>query len=106
MNNQLSHFILDEKNNVIPVELLVWAKWLEHAGEQRIVEQTNIGKKGRISVLTVFLGLNHRLNNEGPPLLFETMVFGGEWDQETDRYSTWKEAENGHKKMVKKVKQN
>jgi len=34
------------------------------------------------------------------------MVFGGEWDQETDRYSTWKEAENGHKKMVKKVKQN
>lgn len=34
---------------------------------------------------------------DGPPIVFETMVFlnGKEWGQR--RYSTWEEAEAGHK---------
>lgn len=42
--------------------------------------------------------------DEWAPLLFETMVFGGPFDQEMARYSTWDEAEAGHKKMVKRIK--
>lgn len=28
------------------------------------------------------------------------MIFGGDRDGEQERYSTWDEAENGHKKIV------
>ena len=52
----------------------------------------------------VFLGLDHSFGS-GPPLLFETMVFGGPLDEEMDRYTTWDEAEAGHKAMVKRVQE-
>lgn len=80
------------------VGLMEWGKWFETAN--RIIRQTNIGK---VKISTVFLGLDHRFG-DGPPLLFETMVFGGELDQEQERYSTWDEAEAGHEEMVKRVK--
>ena len=60
---------------------------------------------GEIEISTVFLAVDHRLSKAGPPILFETMVFGGELDQKQERYSTWEEAEAGHKAMVKQVKQ-
>ncbi|MEU6674851.1 hypothetical protein [Streptomyces sp. NPDC046925] len=51
-------------------------------------------------VSTVWLGLNHQFG-DGPPLLFETMVFGSErTEQYTDRYSTLAEAEAGHAETV------
>jgi hypothetical protein len=50
-------------------------------------------------VSTVFLGLDHAWG-DGPPLLFETMIFGGTEDEYCERYSTWEEAEAGHKKAV------
>ena len=37
------------------------------------------------------------------PLLFETMVFGGAFDREMERYCTYDEAEYGHKAWVAKV---
>lgn len=47
---------------------------------------------GGIRVSTVFLGIDHRFNEDGPPILFETMIFGGPHDGFQDRCSTWKEA--------------
>lgn len=55
---------------------------------------------GNIRVSTVFLGLDHNFSPLGPPLLFETMIFGGPHDQYQDRYSTWEEAEQGHLRAV------
>jgi len=56
-------------------------------------------------VSTVWMGINHQYF-DGPPLLFETMVFkdgkSGD-DIYMDRYSTWDEAEEGHKKAVQWV---
>jgi hypothetical protein len=52
-------------------------------------------------VSTVFLVTDHRFDGEGPPVLFETMVFdstGAEAD--IDRYATWAEALDGHARMV------
>jgi len=66
----------------------------------RFVKQT---EKDGVKVSTVFLGLDHRFCEEGDPLLFETMVFGGESDSHMDRYCTWEEAEKGHEEMVKKI---
>lgn len=69
-------------------------------GEQdRIVSKTKIGE---VEVSTVFLGLDHNFFS-GPPLLFETMIFGGPLDQEQERYTTWDEAVEGHNRMVKRA---
>ncbi len=65
------------------------------------VDRTDIGKA---QVSTVFLGIDHNFSKEGPPILFETMVFGDErWKDEQERYCTWDEAVAGHQTMVNRV---
>ena len=52
-------------------------------------------------VSTVFLGLDHNHWGRGPPLLFETMIFGAKDGSEyQERCSTWEEAEEMHKRAV------
>jgi hypothetical protein len=62
-----------------------------------------------VRVSTVFLSLDHAFHvgtEKGPPLLFETMVFGlPDGAEYQDRYSTWEEAEAGHREVVRKLKQ-
>lgn len=53
---------------------------------------------GRRSVSTVFLGFDHRYVGDGPPLLFETMIFPGA--EMVGRCSTWEEAEAMHEEAV------
>ena len=68
--------------------------------KNRRVDETDVAG---VHVSTVFLVIDHSWGY-GPPLLFETMVFGGELDMEQDRYCTWDEAVAGHAAMVKRVK--
>ena len=56
-----------------------------------------------VNISTVFLGINRQWER-GPPILYETMVFGGQHDEYTERYHTREEAINGHKSVVKMVK--
>lgn len=60
---------------------------------------------GEANVSTVFLGLDHNYG-DGPPLLFETMVFGlpGETEYQW-RYATWDEAVAGHERAVVAVRE-
>jgi len=95
----ITKYVLNGKEVVPCSDLIEWAKWIESA--DREVARDDIGD---VRISTVFLGLDHSFG-EGPPLLFETMVFGGPQDQKMDRYSTWEEAEEGHKKMLKKQKE-
>ena len=93
-----SNYILEGRTPVVCDDLLKWGAWFETA--DRHVLQT---VQDDVRVSTVFLGLDHSFGN-GPPLLFESMVFGGPHDQELmDRYSTWEEAEAGHSKMCSAV---
>jgi hypothetical protein len=88
-------YILDGKTPVPAADLMTWAKWFETAN--RHVASTEVGN---MRVSTVFLGLNHQYGS-GPPLLFETMIFGGPEDAEyQDRCSTWEEAEAMHQRAV------
>lgn len=48
------------------------------------------------TVSTVWLGLNHQWSSEGPPLIFETMIFGGHLDGAQWRYTTEQQARVGH----------
>lgn len=92
-------YILEGRTPVLEPDVFKWGKWFETAN--RYVAETQISDNIRVS--TVFLGLNHNFG-EGIPILFETMVFGGELDQEVERYSTWTQAEQGHKRWVIKTK--
>jgi hypothetical protein len=69
----------------------------ELAGHARVA-RTQVSPN--VYVSTVFLGLDHRWGKQGPPILFETMIFGGVEDQYQERYATWDEAEAGHAKAV------
>lgn len=58
---------------------------------------------GDAEVSTVWLGLDHSYFDDSPPLIFETLVFGGKHDQHMVRYSTEEEAREGHARVVRMV---
>jgi len=94
----MKQYILKSKKPVICEDMLQWGKWLSDWKNKRVAETS----KGQITVSTVFLGMDHNWGS-GPPILFETMIFGGKYDQEMWRYYTWEEAEEGHKKACQLV---
>jgi hypothetical protein len=79
------------------VDTMTWARWFEKG--DRTVAKTTV-REG-VDVSTVFLGLDHRFFGDGPPILWETMIFGGEHDQYQDRYSSLEDAKAGHERAVK-----
>lgn len=91
------HYILQGRA-AVPCDLMTWARWLETARDSRIVARTNISEG--VTVSTVFLGLDHQWGAGGPPLIFETMVFGGPNDSLEERCSTYDEAEEQHARVV------
>jgi len=97
MRNLERHYKLVNKEAIPCNDLNEFAE--SFGFDERRVDSTKIGS---ILVSTVFLGLDHQFG-DGPPLLFETMVFGGVYDQKMNRYTTWEQAEAGHKEMADKV---
>ena len=90
----MSNFYILKDKKVIPVEdISEWSEFYEDIKNSR-VDQT---VKDGVRVSTVFLGIDHSFMGN-IPLIFETMIFGGENDQYQDRCSTWKQAEAMHKK--------
>ena len=86
-------------HEVVPCsDFMQWAMWFESA--DRIVAKDTVGDS---DISTVFLGLDHSFG-EGPPLIFETMVFGGKLSDKMARYSTWDEAVSGHNTMIERVR--
>jgi len=69
----------------------------------KIIKQEEL-ENGKF-VSTVWLGLDYQPEEGEPPLIFETTVIPmeGNWDEEyCERYSTLEEAEEGHRRIVKK----
>lgn len=83
--------------------LMAWGKMFA-SREQRIVEQTEVKKDPRVWVSTVFLGMDHSWEENGPPILWETMIFGGILDLYQERYSSYIAAVRGHNEAVRKAK--
>jgi hypothetical protein len=100
----LQHYILDEHHRVQRIDdFLEWARWWEQPGN-RAVAQTKF--ECGVMVSTIFLGIDHRHFGKGPPVLFETVVFEMtmDGDSEQRRYTSWDDAETGHKAAVRRVK--
>jgi hypothetical protein len=92
-------YILRDKQPVPVDDVVEWGKFFETAARQ--VARDEIGD---VTVSTVFLGLDHRFMDDGPPVLFETMIFGGVHNEYQERYCTWDEAEAGHAQAVALVR--
>ena len=69
-------------------------------GENRVIGSDHLTPEVHVS--TVFLSLDH---GDGPPILFETMVFhGNNGDSELCvRYATMAEAIEGHKRICRET---
>ena len=81
-------------------DVIEWARMFE-AADRRVGDDTVVCGDESVRVSTVFLGLD-RSFGYGPPLIFETMVFGGppQIDQWQRRYTTEVGARRGHAATV------
>lgn len=94
----MNNYILDADGNpVLEPDILAWAAWMEDEDARRVA-RTEVGNA---EVSTVFLAMSY--GRGGRPVLYETMVFGGHFDGEQERYYTRAEAEEGHKAMVSRI---
>lgn len=94
------HYILAEDGKTpVAVDLTTWATGFDHLGRRVGLDEL----PGDIRVSTVFLGLDHSWDG-GPPVLWETMIFGGEHDQYQERYTSHEDAVAGHAKAIRIAK--
>ena len=76
-----------------------WCKLFEDKGYQRVA-YTDLPGNSRVS--TVWLGLDRNLFYDGPPIIFESMVFGPDREElACRRYHTEEQALQGHDELVK-----
>jgi hypothetical protein len=84
-----------------PITFREWGEIREGGPDAIRIARTEIGE---MYVSTVWLGLDHSYGFEGPPMIFETLIFGGDLDGEMWRYSTREEAKEGHERAVELVR--
>lgn len=96
------YFSLDAHGEPYPVETdteedwIAWARAFERAHQRQVGDD----KVAWSRVSTIFLGINHNFT-AGPPVLWETMVFGGPLDREQWRCSgSRKQAEAMHQRAL------
>lgn len=99
-------YILEGKKPVPCEDLMEWAIWYETGNTNVTFDILPDGTE----ISTVFLALDQHPFfireaeiEDYKPLIFETMVFGGEFDGYVAQYYTWEEAEAGHKAAIAKI---
>jgi len=96
------YYTLDGEKRPVPAPGLgEWADWFAEHGEESRVGRDECGGA---TVSTVFLGIDHN-HGQGPPLLFETMVFVNGHGGYMERYHTYDDALIGHMRTVKLAKE-
>jgi hypothetical protein len=94
----LPYYKLDEAGEPVPCgDMLEWAAWFAQNDAARVVSRTELPSGCTVS--TVFLGIDHGFHG-GNPVLWETMMFGGDYDLACDRYRSRKDAIVGHEMWV------
>ena len=103
------HYKLDKNKNVVPGDMIESEKILMNKNNEKIVNQEYVGDK---FISTVFLAIDHGYpqwsghTENYKPVVFETMIYDqtkDKWLHYQERYHTWKEAEEGHKKACQWV---
>lgn len=93
----------DGKTPVWEPDVMKWGRWYEKA--DRHVACDTIGS---VKISTVFLGMDHNYHLAGPPVLWETMIFGATGDLEhyQERYTSYEDAVEGHQHALMLVMEN
>lgn len=92
----------DLKTGLPKASTLFEHTWFQDYLGYRVLKAYQIANE--LLVSTVNLGVNLNFLNPQQPLIFETMVFGGEMDSKQWRYSTRDEALKSHDDIVTMVK--
>ena len=80
-----------------PIGLFEWCGLFEdYAGRLVAFDRLPDG----VEVSTVWLGLDYNFGLTGPPLIYETMIFGGAHDEHQWRYPNREAALAGHDQAV------
>ncbi|MFZ6767869.1 hypothetical protein ACO0LM_12385 [Undibacterium sp. Di26W] len=95
------YYILDADNKTPkPVNILDWTYWMLKA--KRVVAKYD---HDDVLVSTIFTG-KLELSKQGTPYFFETLIFTDTETGTAQRYSTWQDAENGHRDIVRSIRVN
>lgn len=101
------YYLLDENKNPYKVSSEEGLKVYENP-QMKLVQQDRFEDEN-VFVSTVFLGFDHgwgdRDASDYKPILFETMIFGGEHNDFQTRYHTYDEALEGHQYALNLVKE-
>lgn len=81
-----------------PIDRETFARSFESHAD-KVVKQDTIGE---FFVSTVWLGIDHGPDEQGRPVIFETMVFPDE--RHVERYATEEDARAGHLRAVEMAK--
>lgn len=94
-----------------PIDSMAWGRLVEDRDYSTVAQHWVRGWK----VSTVWLGLDHNFTSEGPPVIFETMIFAPKdvtvgrddtavtmdgLDQYQERYATEESAQAGHDRAL------
>lgn len=92
------YILTDDGVPVLTTDVVEWGRWFE-THERRLA----FDRLPTCDVSTVFLGIDHAWT-KGPPVLWETMVFGGKLDGEQQRYTSQSAALLGHREIVSRCR--
>lgn len=97
-----NYYLLDENNVPYEVTLEEFAEsdiWVDR--KRNTVARNEFGD---VLVSTVFLGIDHSFGmGESAPILFETMILGGEYDGYQIRCSDWNTAQKHHNQALELI---
>lgn len=98
-------YILNEQGEPIPTDDPVeWAEWFSvHFHERVIAHDRDESGTNAILISTVFTGINSAFS--GPPILWESMIFGGPLNNTCQRYTSRDAAIIGHQVLCNAVMQ-
>ena len=91
-----------------PMTIQQWAEKLQdedyrHIARDVIGPDEPLDPAPLITVSTFWLGLNHDWRSD-EPLIYETILIGGEHDATGMRYATEKQARDGHRRAVEQLR--
>ena len=95
-------WIPTENGGAVPVTADQAESWRRENPERWTVAASWVGP---VKVSTVFTFRNFAMSPNEKPVLWSTIVFGGNLDGEEDRYPSLEEAKEGHEAMVARVRQ-
>lgn len=96
----MTFYLLDENKKPYPVSIEESYRLYDDM-DMKITQQDNVGD---VRVSTVFLCMDHAWIGEPGPVLWETMIFGGEHDMYQERYTSHEDALAGHQRALDLVK--